>query len=556
MSVADVISGAKRWHVEQGDNLAPLRSIPDASVDAIVSDPPAWISFMNRAWDESSQFLGFEERCREMLRVAKPGAHALIWALPRTAHMTASALAGAGWEIRDVISDVIAADLTLLRFVETLTEEQRDALARALESQASPTLLQIFATGFPKSLNVSKAIDDAAGAEREVVGSGKSGKARGSMAGDFRGEYSVTAAATSLARVFSGYGTALKPAVEFWIVARKPLAGTVAANVAEHGTGAINVDGCRVGSSKKDPGNVVAASGGSGASWSKSARTEPGRWPTNLVLEHAPGCRAVGTRKVKAAGGSIADGSKGAGPRANVVYGKDDAPRGSWEAYADADGREEVTEYECEPGCPVRILDEQSVARGVHSAGSATVGKEHSRGRGVTYAVGGRCFRVGDTENGSAASRFFPGFLYEPKADRRTREAGLDGRGTGRITDGRKAVSDRPYLRAETERRNTHPTVKSDDLMRWLVRLVLPPRRDGQPAPLVLDPYNGSGSTGRAAMMEGARYIGLEREQEYADISRDRIRDAEVNGPVKREPVAREAKGQTDLMALFQEVKK
>lgn len=188
------------------------------SVDAIVTDPPAGIGFMGKQWDGNRGGRDNWIACMTITLVdsfaaLKPGGHALVWALPRTSHWTATALENIGFEIRDVV-------------------------------------MHVFGSGFPKSLDVSKAIDAEAGAEREVVGQGVSGTNAGMQdlgpSGIKGGDFAITAPTTPEAKQWDGWGTALKPSMEAWILCRKPLVGTVAANVLKHGTGAINVDGCRV----------------------------------------------------------------------------------------------------------------------------------------------------------------------------------------------------------------------------------------------------------------------------------------------------------------------
>lgn len=200
--------------LHNGDCLEVMKSIPDNSVDSIVTDPPYGLSFMGKRWDYD---VPSAEIWAECLRVLKPGGHLLAFAGTRTQHRMACRIEDAGFEIRDMIA-------------------------------------WVYGSGFPKSLDVSKAIDKAAGAEREVVEviqRAPAGSVDLTQSGgrNYRmsGEQEVTTPATDAARQWQGWGTALKPALEPITVARKPLAGTVAANVLAHGTGAINVDGCRVG---------------------------------------------------------------------------------------------------------------------------------------------------------------------------------------------------------------------------------------------------------------------------------------------------------------------
>ena len=196
-----------------GDCLEQMKTLPDNSVDAIVTDPPYGISFMAKKWDYDVPKV---DVWQEAMRVLKPGGHALIACGTRTQHRMVVNIEDAGFEIRDVVS-------------------------------------WIYGSGFPKSLNIGKAIDKAAGAEREVTGSRVADNITGgNMHASNRGERHVIelkdAPATEAAKQWDGWGTALKPACEFFTLARKPLSEkTVAANVLKWGTGGINIDGCRVG---------------------------------------------------------------------------------------------------------------------------------------------------------------------------------------------------------------------------------------------------------------------------------------------------------------------
>lgn len=204
------------------DCLMALKKIPDNIIDSIVTDPPAGISFMGADWDDDKggrdEWIAWlTEVMKEAFRVLKPGAHGLVWAIPRTSHWTATALENAGFEIRDVVT-------------------------------------HLFGSGFPKSLNISKAIDKAAGVEREKIAplpytnpdirGDKFGRQDGK---NERIQNYITAPSTDAAKQWDGWGTALKPASEHWILIRKPLSEkTVAENVLKWGTGGINIDDCRI----------------------------------------------------------------------------------------------------------------------------------------------------------------------------------------------------------------------------------------------------------------------------------------------------------------------
>jgi site-specific DNA-methyltransferase (adenine-specific) len=254
--------------LHHGDCREVLAGLPDASVDAVVTDPPYELGFMGKAWD--AQGVAYDAALwAEVLRVLKPGGHLLAFGGTRTYHRLACAVEDAGFEVRDSIH-------------------------------------WLYGSGFPKSLDVSKAIDKAAGAEREVVGdkldrpgyhlsghssgTGAFGHGLGSSTTQTRlASALITAPATPEAARWEGWGTALKPAHEPVVVARKPLAGTVAANVLAHGTGALNVDGCRVGTDGGTAGCTAGPSNGILGDVLNGDFGKPvdglGRWPANVVLD-------------------------------------------------------------------------------------------------------------------------------------------------------------------------------------------------------------------------------------------------------------------------------
>lgn len=394
MSRVEIIGNATLY---LGDCRDVLRTLPDASVDSIVTDPPYGISFMGNHWDYDVPDAGI---WRECLRVLKPGGHLLAFAGTRTQHRMAVQIEDAGFDIRDMIA-------------------------------------WVYGSGFPKSLDVSKAIDKAAGAEREVVGAYQRPDGTGRNYSDWKTNYCksiyckdldrservITAACTDDARAWQGWGTALKPALEPITVARKPLAGTVAANVMQHGTGALNIGACRVeGTVTTNPlvRNAVDSIYGGWKARSGNESTESnGRWPANLIH----------------------DGSD-----------------------------EVVSQFPSEAGA-------NNINRAPASDGMT---KNCYSGE---YGARSTVFH---NDNGSAA-RFF----YSAKASR-----------------------------ADRDDDNIHPTVKPTDLMRYLCRLVTPP------GGIVLDPFLGSGSTGKAAGEEWFTFIGIEREPKYFEIACRRIENA------------------------------
>lgn len=264
----------------QGDACIELKNHQNESYDSLITDPPAGISFMGKDWDKSDNFIeNMTEIYKECLRVLKPGAHGLVWAIPRTSHWTALALEKAGFEVRDIIT-------------------------------------HIFGSGFPKSLDVSKAIDKMAGAEREVTHTKIKSDIRGSTVnGEWIGlnkpdkeriEISYTAPATPEAKQWEGWGTALKPASEHWILVRKPLGeSTVAKNVLKHGTGGLNIDASRIAMQKGDTSSSLrpcrirqdetdhkdAIFGSKNDSYKNDVLgASQGRFPANLVLSHNEDC--------------------------------------------------------------------------------------------------------------------------------------------------------------------------------------------------------------------------------------------------------------------------
>lgn len=280
---------------------------------------------------------------------------------------------------------------------------------------------------------------------------------------------------------------ALKPAHEPICLARKPFRGSVAANVLTHGTGALNIGSCRVGTGAGGDRNGEASADRRYSEQAGDFAMLPGprggdargRWPANLVLSHSPDCVPVGTRRVRAITG-------GTGNHDGAVYGARSNGGQPVRDYADADGLETVETWECSPGCPVAELDRQSgtLTSGFMAAGTEREGLGYRGGRGSRV----RNDTIGDT---GGASRFF----YVAKASASERSAGLP-----------------------PGQRNKHVTVKPIALMRWLCRLVTPP------GGVVLDPFAGSGTTLIAAQLEGFGAIGIEQDEESVRTAVARLR--------------------------------
>lgn len=488
--------------VLHGNCLDVLPTLADASVDAIVTDPPYELGFMGKAWDAAG--VAYDVTLwAECLRVLKPGGHLLAFGGTRTYHRMACAIEDAGFEVRD-------------------------------------SLHWLYGSGFPKSLDVSKAIDKAAGAEREVVGSVKSpfkvdkaeaernsyGAFSSGIGADGYRSSLLTAPATDAARQWSGWGTALKPAHEPIVVARKPLTGTVAGNVLAHGTGALNIDGCRVGVTADDIAEMSGRSGrrtagqvftgkGDGQSWEPTAA---GRWPANLVFTHAADCVQVS-------------------PGASTSTPDEEVAGGIWQP---SEGKPAGPTYSdtpavwrCADGCPVAELDRQS---GVSRDGVA-VNRNRQPGTMNSW-LGTRPSPVGpDVGYGGqgGASRFFTVTEWDPIADvapfryvakpsKSERNAGLEelpAKTAGESTDRKDGSAGLNSPRAGAGRTsggsNHHPTVKPVALMRWLVRLVTPP------GGTVLDPFAGSGTTLVAATLEGVDAVGIEMTDDYLPIIAGRV---------------------------------
>jgi len=414
----------------EGDCAEVMRRIPEGSVDSIVTDPPYGLKFMGKGWDDTGH--GSEQQAWhyrwavEALRVLKPGGYLLAFGGTRTYHRMTAAVEDAGFEIRDQIQ-------------------------------------WLYGTGFPKSHNISKAIDKAAGAEREVVGSydprsrldGGDRVSRGHSGGEYgsiteKGKVVITESITPEAIQWEGWGTALKPAHEPIVLARKFLIGTVAENVSEHGTGGLNIDESRI--------ETTDSLGGGAETQTRSDQKGHEGW-TRPWMEREEDQEAHAGRV-----------------RANVEKAEQ---MGRWPANVIMDeGAGEM-------------LDEQT---GEQKSGTY-VGRNR-KGEKPNEVYGTYQAPTMDVSYGDSggASRFF----YCAKASKAEREQGL-----APVEDGKRA--------------NTHPTVKPVALMEYLIRLVAPP------GGIVLDPFAGSGTTGKAAVRLGFPFFGIELEPEFVELARKRI---------------------------------
>jgi DNA modification methylase len=484
----------------RGDCLELLRGLPDCSVDSVVTDPPYELGFMGKRWDASGVAYSVE-LWGECLRVLKPGGHVLAFGGTRTYHRMVVAIEDAGFEIRDSIhwiygsgfpksldvskaidkmhgpekmqtiiavtswirdardvAEITNADIDRTFQLRTMARHWTDVPPEGKQpsvptAEQWPVLLELLGVDNPPQ-HVRDAVDDwlrmkgqpaPTWHERVVVGT-RDATVLAVAPGEGRDrpdvEVAVTAPATAEAQQWSGWGTALKPAHEPVVVARKPLVGTVAGNVLGWGVGGLNIDACRV-----DMGDEYD--------------------PTKV-------------QRQQNSGGAI-EGAFGA----SALIGKEIAtykPGGRWPANVVHDGSPEV------------------------------------------------CDRFGES------SRFFPGlgwgdvdegsFLYCAKAGKRERNAGLDEMPEQQVR--RQSGGEYAHNSGSTNSskngavsRNHHPTVKPIALMRWLVRLVTPP--DGT----VLDPFLGSGTTAVAATLEGVKWVGCEMTEDYWPIIEGRVLWAE-----------------------------
>ena len=419
--------------IHTGSNLDVLPTLPDNSIDAIVTDPPYELGFMGKSWDSTG--IAYNVALwKECLRVLKPGGHLLAFSGSRTYHRMTCAIEDAGFEIRD-------------------------------------QMMWVYGSGFPKSHNISKALDKADGAEPTILGrnpnSRENSKKEDNLydAGTVGKTAMVTAPSSKAAKQWEGWGTALKPAHEPICLARKPIDGTVSDNVLKWGVGGLNIDGCRV------------------------------EYQSDQDKENAH-YNALGMERLK-----IEEGEKLGSFEGGWKKHKPTLPKGRFPANLMHDGSHELLD----------LFPQTGLSKGGRS------------GNSNAYEGGFGAEHYGDEKPGygdkGSAARFF----YCPKASKADRDEGCEdletkekpahmrtGNGTGQtsMTDGFQP----------TQRKNFHPTVKPTELMRYLCRLITPP------GGTVLDPFNGSGSTGKAAVLEGFNYVGIEINQEYVAIAEARIK--------------------------------
>lgn len=431
-----------------------LKSLPENSVDSIVTDPPAGISFMAKEWDSDKGgkdnwikwMTSVMEECK---RVLKPGGHALVWAIPRTSHWTTTAMEDAGFDIRDKI-------------------------------------YHVFGTGFPKSLDISKAIDNTLGVDRQSVGVVKgmgkqnpqwNGVENGRSENFFKPEYEKTVATSPEAKQFSGWGTALKPAAEEWILARKPIEKglSVAQNCMKWGTGGLNIDGCRI---QINP--IVDMS--QIRTMNRNLNEIDNGWGMNKISSDCP--------QVVRQDGRFPS---------NLIIDDSEEIKKEFEKY----GNSKSTGGQKSLGA-FRNGDVYGVGKDIRESDDPGYGYQGSVSRFFYCAKANQEDRdemIGDFEEKYQANAEFRPNHLQSALD------GYSGKSHGRYT----------------KRKNNHPTVKHTSLMIYLVRLITPT------GGLVLDPFSGSGSTGKACVIEGFNFLGCELDSDFVEIANARIEYAIEN---------------------------
>jgi len=559
------------WQVINGSSAEILKTYPDNSFDCVVTDPPYGISFLGKAWDHNT---GDREVYEQCLRVLKPGGHLLAFSAARTYHHLAMTVETVGFEIRDQIMWIYGSGFPKSQDVGKAMDRragkadsktsllQAKEILKTLYSNSGKTHTQINsecgfnATGYLATEGKHKGwaqnlplnekwqkIKEVVGCddtydylftsvERDVIGTKKSGcfsdEDRHTIGASETQTVDITIPKSNSARQWDGWGTQLKPAHEPIVMARKPIKNTVMDNVQEYGTGAINIDATRVGDEVFDTSlnrrstqdNQIYDGGWQGK---EGGELVQGRFPANVIHDGSdevtrlfPDSNGSGgsTPNTKVTGyGKLGGGSSTYTPDDRTIHNSGSGSAARFFYSPKPDGRFPANVImDDEAG---KILDEQAPKVGNLFSGkrtkSSTTGSGHSlvkekhegEDNGVFDGLGG-------------ASRFF----YCPKVSRKERHIGHEtppamfGDVQGCYGPDGKRMAEGLDNRGGG---NNHPTVKPIELMKYLIKLVTPPNGH------ILDPFNGSGSTGCAAVELGFDYTGIELDTNYVEIATKRI---------------------------------
>ena len=584
--------------VVNGDNLELLKSYPDNYFDSVVTDPPYglgkepnaselmkdWIEhgyhkiqgsgFMGKEWDA---FVPQPLFWKEVFRVLKHGGHVVAFYGTRTYDWGVMAMRFAGFEVRDCIQwiygsgfpksyniskgidkkpNILLADnfrdkLNEFRLKSNLSIKQINkhfGFAINGSGVAHHWFLHKTQPTIPtyeqyKELKILLQINDEFDniyyeAERELLYINKNGSGSGTIvtdSGNLKKEFAVTAPSTDAAKKWEGWGSALKPANEPIVLARKPLEKglSIAENTLKWGVGGINIDATRVGTNRPETNsdsnkfNNWKEQDGNKRNNSNTPDldTNKGRFPANVILTHHPECECKGLKKIKAI--------KGGCKFESAFFKSGESNFTKDGGIGDENGEETVEDWNCHPDCPIKIMDEQS---GQSKSKSFIAPMRDIRGNGdnLYTSASGNERKVRDiiTTNGhndsGGASRFF----YCAKASKSERNKGLEGfedkqsigggGGIGDYLDDVNSASGK-YKSEKAPNKNFHPTVKPVKLMQYLVKLVTPANG------IVLDPFCGSGTTGIACKLEGFQFVGIEQDSEYTKIADARIKNTEIN---------------------------
>jgi len=562
-----------------GDVVEQLKTLDDESVDAVIVDPPYNLAFMGKKWDSKGGPQEFQRWCeewgRECLRVLRKGGHILSFGGTRTYHRMVAGLEDAGFEIRDCITWLYGTGFPKshdigkamdkwgggdLEGVQHMAKQLKNArIARGMKigecdrifcggttawswyegrntkeglrvSLPSTETMALISQEWPEM----KPVFDSFNQKGEIIGekihsrSGGDDFAKRPNSKSTKKVETVHSSATSNAERWKGYGTALKPASEPIVVARKPFKGTIVENVMKNGVGVFNIDACRIATNEKliAGGKLVshraderkgAALGmfqqGTENTFKQNAN---GRWPANVVLTHHPLCHNRGEavcygdcpihmmneQSGDKSGTRIGNPKNPTKFKGNKLFGgsQQDIETES-HCYRDSGGSARYfkhADWSCHADCPIHILDEQAPQVGNLYLSNRT--KDDKGGSGNSWTNGGKKTGTANDPTGvydgvGGASRFF----YCAKASKKEKNSGLDDMG------------------------NVHPTVKPVALMEWLISLICPTTYAMQRNPVILDCFVGSGTTGVAAQRLGVDFIGIDANEEYLEIAKARI---------------------------------